>query len=41
MENWEKAKTISSIVAAVIIPVVLLLVGNQFSVSPVSGRRSY
>jgi fumarate reductase subunit D len=30
MENWEKAKTISSIVAAVIIPVVLLLVGNQF-----------
>jgi len=41
MENREKAKTTSSIVAAGIIPVVLLLVGNQFYGSPVSGRRSY
>ena len=42
MENREKAKPISSIVAAGIIPVVLLLVANQFSGSrsPVAGPVS-
>lgn len=31
MDNWEKTKTISSAVATVFIPVVLLVISNQFS----------
>jgi len=31
VENWEKAKTISSVVSVVVIPVVLLWVGDSFS----------
>lgn len=31
MNNWEKAKTVGSLAATIIIPIVLLIVGNQFS----------
>src|SRR5262245_59200715 len=31
MDSWEKTKTLSSIACAVVIPVVLLVVGNRFS----------
>lgn len=31
MEGWEKAKVLSSMIAAVFLPVVLLLVGNNYS----------
>ncbi len=31
MDTWEKAKTFSSIAAALVLPIVLLIVGNQFS----------
>jgi predicted chitinase len=31
MDIWEMAKTVSSVASAVIIPIVLLIVGNQFS----------
>jgi hypothetical protein len=31
MERWEKLKALSGIIAAIIIPIVILLVGNQYS----------
>lgn len=31
MDSWEKAKSLSTIVSAIFLPVVLLIVGNQFS----------
>jgi hypothetical protein len=31
MESWEKARTVGSLLSAVLLPLVLLIVGNQFS----------
>ncbi|ULN63143.1 hypothetical protein MID13_09380 [Vibrio gigantis] len=31
MENWEKLRVTSSVIAAVVIPIVLLFVGNEFT----------
>ena len=31
MDTWEKAKTLSSIVSAIVLPIVLLWVGNNFN----------